>query len=127
MNRDPRALLRAMFDAAIAAALPDKTLPAYLPKPPKGRTLVIGCGKAAGSMAKTVEDHWPGELSGMVVTRYGYGVPTTRIEVVEAAHPVADEAGRQAAERMLKMVGGPSADDLVVVLGSRRGCAPLSI
>jgi len=68
MNNNPRALLRAMFDAAIAAALPDKTLPAYLPKPPQGRTLVIGCGKAAGSMAKAVEDHWPGELSGMVVT-----------------------------------------------------------
>ena len=127
MNRDPRALLRAMFDAAIAAALPDKTLPAYLPKPPKGRTLVIGCGKAAGSMAKAVEDHWPGELTGMVVTRYGYNVPTKRIEVVEAAHPVPDEAGRKAAERMLKMVHGLSAEDLVLFLVSGGGSALLSL
>jgi glycerate 2-kinase len=127
MNRDPLALLRAMFDAAIAAALPDKTLPAYLPKPPKGRTLVVGCGKAAGSMARAVEDHWPGELSGMVVTRYGYHVPTKRIEVVEAAHPVPDEAGRKAAERMLQMVQGLSADDLVLFLVSGGGSALLSL
>ena len=127
MNQDPRALLRAMFDAAIAAALPDKMLPAYLPKPPKGRTLVVGCGKAAASMAKAVEDHWPGELSGMVVTRYGYHVPTKRIEVVEAAHPVPDEAGRKAAERMLKMVQGLSADDLVLFLVSGGGSALLSL
>jgi glycerate 2-kinase len=124
---DPKQLLRQMFDAAIAAALPDKTLPPYLPKAPKGRTLVIGCGKAAGSMAKAVEDHWPGELSGMVVTRYGYNVPTKRIEVVEAAHPVPDEAGRQAAERMLKMVQGLSADDLVLFLVSGGGSALLSL
>ena len=116
-----------MFDAAIAAALPDKTLPAYLPKPPKGRTLVVGCGKAAGSMAKAVEDHWPGELSGMVVTRYGYKVPTKRIEVVEAAHPVPDEAGREAAGRMLKMVQGLSAEDLVLFLVSGGGSALLSL
>ena len=127
MNQDPRALLRAMFDAAIAAALPDKTLPAYLPKPPKGRTLVVGCGKAAASMAKAVEDHWPGELSGMVVTRYGYNVPTQRIEVVEAAHPVPDESGRKAAERMLNMVQGLSADDLVLFLVSGGGSALLSL
>ena len=127
MKQDPRALLRAMFDAAIAAALPFKTLPAYLPMPPKGRTLVIGCGKAAGSMAKAVEDHWPGELSGMVVTRYGYHVQTKRIEVVEAAHPVPDEAGRKAAERMLKMVQGLSADDLVLFLVSGGGSALLSL
>lgn len=127
MTIDPKQLLRQMFDAAIAAALPDKTLPAYLPKPPKGRTLVIGCGKAAGSMAKAVEDHWQGELSGMVVTRYGYNVPTKRIEVVEAAHPVPDEAGRKAAERMLKMVQGLSADDLVLFLVSGGGSALLSL
>jgi hydroxypyruvate reductase len=124
---DPQHLLRNMFDAAIAAALPDKTLPPYLPRPPKGRTLVIGCGKAAGSMAKAVEDHWPGELTGMVVTRYGYNVPTKRIEVVEAAHPVPDEAGRKAAERMLKMVHGLSAEDLVLFLVSGGGSALLSL
>lgn len=116
-----------MFDAAIAAALPDKTLPRYLPKPPKGRTLVIGCGKAAASMAKALEDHWPGQLSGMVVTRYGYNVPTKRIEVVEAAHPVPDESGRKAAERMLNMVRGLSADDLVLFLVSGGGSALLSL
>ncbi len=116
-----------MFDAAIAAAQPDKTLPAYLPKPPKGRTLVVGCGKAAGSMAKAVEDHWPGELSGMVVTRYGYGVPTKRIEVVEASHPVPDEAGRQGAARMLQMVQGLTANDLVLFLVSGGGSALLSL
>ena len=127
MAIDPKKLLRQMFDAAIAAALPDKTLPTYLPKPPKGRTLVIGCGKAAGSMARAVEDHWPGELSGMVVTRYGYNVPTKRIEVVEAAHPVPDEAGRKAAERMLNMVQGLSADDLVLFLVSGGGSALLSL
>jgi len=127
MIHDPRALLRTMFDAAIAAALPDKTLPRYLPKPPKGRTLVIGCGKAAASMAKAVEDHWPGQLTGMVVTRYGYNVPTKRIEVVEASHPVPDESGRKAAERMLNMVRGLSADDLVLFLVSGGGSALLSL
>jgi glycerate 2-kinase len=124
---DPKLLLRQMFDAAVAAAQPDKTLPHYLPKPPRGRTLVIGCGKAAASMARAVEDHWPGELSGMVVTRYGYHVPTKRIEVVEAAHPVPDEAGRQAAERMLKTVQGLSSEDLVLFLVSGGGSALLSL
>ena len=124
---DPKLLLRQMFDAAVAAALPDKTLPRYLPKAPRGRTLVIGCGKAAASMAKAVEDHWPGQLSGMVVTRYGYHVPTQRIEVVEAAHPVPDEAGRKAAERMLKMVQGLSPEDLVLFLVSGGGSALLSL
>lgn len=127
MNRDPRILLKGMFDAAIAAALPDKTLPFYLPSPPRGRMLVLGCGKAAGSMAKAVEDHWPGELSGMVVTRYGYKVPTSRIEVVEAAHPVPDEAGRKAAERMLAMAQGLSPDDLVLFLVSGGGSSLLSL
>lgn len=127
MHTDPRSLLRTLFDAAIAAAQPDKTLPAYLPKPPKGRTLVVGCGKAAGSMAKAVEDHWPGELSGMVVTRYGYAVPTKRIEVVEASHPVPDEAGRQGAARMLQMVQGLTANDLVLFLVSGGGSALLSL
>jgi hydroxypyruvate reductase len=127
MTIDPRSLLRNMFDAAIAAALPDKSLPAYLPKPPKGRTIVVGCGKAAASMAKAVEDHWQGELSGLVVTRYEHRVPTRRIEVVEAAHPVPDLAGREAAERILKMVKGLSADDLVLFLVSGGGSALLSM
>ncbi len=124
---DPRSLLRAMFDAAIAAALPDRSLPAYLPKPPKGRTLVVGCGKAAASMAKAVEDHWKGELSGLVVTRYGHKARTRKIEVVEAAHPVPDLAGREAAERILKLVQGLSADDLVLFLVSGGGSALLAL
>jgi hydroxypyruvate reductase len=116
-----------MFDAAIAAALPDKSLPAYLPKPPKGRTIVVGCGKAAASMAKAVEDHWKGEVSGLVVTRYSHNAPTRTIEVVEAAHPVPDLAGREAAERILKMVQGLSADDLVLFLVSGGGSALLAL
>ena len=116
-----------MFDAAIAAAQPDKSLPAYLPKPPKGRTIVVGCGKAAASMAKAVEDHWTGELSGLVVTRYGHNAPTRKIEVVEAAHPVPDLAGREAAERILKMVQGLHADDLVLFLVSGGGSALLAL
>lgn len=127
MIEDPRALLKAMFDAAIAAALPDKSLPAYLPKPPKGRTIVVGCGKAAASMAKAVEDHWKAELSGLVVTRYGHHAPTRKIEVVEAAHPVPDMAGREAAERIFKMVQGLSADDLVLFLVSGGGSALLAL
>ncbi len=116
-----------MFDAAIAAALPDKSLPAYLPKPPKGRTIVVGCGKAAASMAKAVEDHWQGEISGLVVTRYGHNTPTRKVEVVEAAHPVPDLAGREAAERILKMVQGLSANDLVLFLVSGGGSALLAL
>jgi len=127
MNYEPRTLLKAMFDAAIAAALPEKSLHAHLPKPPKGRTIVVGCGKAAASMAKAVEDHWSGELSGLVVTRYGHNVATKRIEVVEAAHPVPDAAGRAAAERILKMVQGLSADDLVLFLASGGGSALLAL
>jgi hydroxypyruvate reductase len=127
MNQDPRALLKAMFDAAIAAALPEKSLAAHLPPPPRGRTIVVGCGKAAASMARAVEDHWKGELSGLVVTRYGHNVPTKRIEVVEAAHPVPDAAGRAAAERILAMVQGLSADDLVLFLASGGGSALLAL
>lgn len=127
MNQEPRALLKAMFDAAIAAALPEKSLQASLPKPPKGRTIVVGCGKAAASMAKAVEDQWNGELSGLVVTRYGHNVATTKIEVVEAAHPVPDAKGRAAAERILRMVQGLTADDLVLFLASGGGSALLAL
>jgi len=127
MISDPRALLRAMLDAAIDSALPEKSLPACLPEAPKGRTLVVGCGKAAASMAKAVEDHWRGDLEGLVVTRYGHRAPTRRIEVVEAAHPVPDAAGRAAAERMLRMVQGLDADDLVLFLASGGGSALLAL
>ncbi len=122
---DPKEFLRALFDAAVAAALPEKRVPAFLPPSPKGRTLVIGAGKAAAAMARAVEDNWPGELSGLVVTRYGHRVPTARIEVVEASHPVPDAAGARAAERTLQMVRGLSADDLVLALISGGGSALL--
>lgn len=120
-------LLRRMFDAAVAAAAPSRCLGAHLPPLPRGRTLVIGAGKAAASMARALESQWPGELSGMVVTRYGHRVPTERIEVVEAAHPVPDAAGRAAAGRMLAMVQGLREDDLVICLISGGGSSLLAL
>src|SRR5690349_15418792 len=109
----PRELLRAMFDAAVASAQPAVCLPPHLPQRPRGRLFVIGAGKASAAMAKAVEDHWDGEMSGLVVTRYGYGVPCKRIEIIEAAHPVPDAASVTAATRMLAAVEGLSADDVV--------------
>ena len=94
MNRPDRELLRELFATAVAAVSPAKCLPPHLPPPPAGRTIVVGAGKAAAAMAKAVEDHWRAPLAGLVVTRYGHGVPCARIEVVEAAHPVPDAAGR---------------------------------
>ena len=127
MQTSESSLLRKMFDAAVAAADPAHCLPSLLPSPTRGRTIVIGAGKAGGSMAKAVEDHWPGPISGLVVTRYGHRVPTSRIEVVEAAHPVPDQAGHSAAMRMLAMVQGLSADDLVICIISGGGSALLSL
>jgi len=124
-----RELLREMFDAAIAAASPDKSVPPNLPAPPRGRTIVVGAGKAAASMARAVEAHWPKDkpLSGLVVTRYGHGVGALeRIEVVEAAHPVPDAAGQQAARRILNLVKGLGPDDLALSLISGGGSALLS-
>ncbi len=127
MSVDPRALLRAMFDAAIATALPERCLPGKLPLPPPGRTIVVGAGKASAAMAACVERHWPGELSGLVVTRYGHAVPCQRIEIVEAAHPVPDAAGRAAAQRILQTVQGLTPDDLVLCLISGGGSALLAL
>ncbi len=118
-----RALLRRLFEAALAAADPAQVVPPNLPEPPKGRTLVVGAGKAAGAMAAAVEAHWPGPLSGLVVTRYGHGLPCKRIEVVEAGHPVPDAAGTRAAQHILDLVRGLSADDLVLYLASGGGSA----
>tara|TARA_R110001592_G_scaffold165057_3_gene399249 strand:- start:330 stop:1604 length:1275 start_codon:yes stop_codon:yes gene_type:complete len=127
---DPETLLRDMFAAAVAAAQPEKRIPHFLPEPPDpatgGRTLVIGAGKASAAMARAFEDHWPGDLTGLIVTRYGYDVPCKRIETVEAAHPVPDAAGEAAARRMLGMVKGLTEDDLVVCLISGGGSALLS-
>ena len=127
MATDPKFLLRRMFDAAIARAMPDKCLPPFLPNPPKGRTIVLGAGKAAATMAQAVEEHWKGALTGLVVTRYGHHAPTKRIEVVEAAHPVPDAAGLDAAARILKMAQGLTADDLVLCLISGGGSALLTL
>ena len=127
MLGEPRQLLKAMFDAAIGAASPKLRIPAYLPPPPKGRTVVIGAGKASAAMAKAVEELWPGPLTGLVVTRYGHAVPCERIEVVEASHPVPDESGHQAAKRILEMVQGLGPDDLVLALISGGGSSLLSL
>ena len=127
MISDPQAVLRQLFDTAVAAALPDKSIREHLPPPPEGRTIVVGCGKAAASMAKAVEAHWPAPLEGLVITRYGHHVPTQRIEVVEAAHPVPDEAGLNATRRILKMVQNLSPQDMVLFLVSGGGSALLTL
>jgi hydroxypyruvate reductase len=125
---DPRQFLLDLYASAIGAVSPAKCLPDFLPKaPPKGRTLVIGAGKGAAAMAKAVEDHWSGAIEGLVVTRYGHGADCRRIEVVEAAHPVPDEAGRRAAARMMDMVRGLTEDDLVLCLISGGGSALLAL
>ena len=92
-HQDPRAFLRSLLDAAVAAALPDSSVAASLPERPKGRTIVVGAGKGAAQLAQAFEAHWQGPLEGVVVTRYGYAAPCERIEVLEAAHPEPDEAG----------------------------------
>ena len=123
----PPDLLKAMFQAAVDAALPSLCVPAHLPPRPKGRTVIIGAGKASGAMAKALEVAWDGPLEGLVVTRYGYRVPTERLEVVEAAHPVPDAAGREAARRILDLVHGLTKDDLVLCLISGGGSALLAL
>lgn len=123
----PRALLQAMFQAAIAAAQPSHCVPPHLPPVPQGRLIVIGAGKASAAMAQAVEQHWPGPLSGLVVTRYGYGVPCERIEIAEASHPVPDQAGMDAARRMLDLVGNLQADDTVLCLISGGGSSLLAL
>jgi glycerate-2-kinase len=124
---DPRQFLRSLFDAAVAAADPMVALPAHLPEPPRGRTIVVGAGKASAAMGLALERHWPAELSGLIVTRYGHGAPCQRIEVVEASHPVPDEAGRAAAARILDLVAGLGEDDLALALISGGGSALLAL
>lgn len=128
MTRSTKAaLLRALLDAAIEAALPERIVPAHLPPPPRGRTIVLGAGKASAAMAKAVEAHWPGPLEGLVVTRYGHAVPCERIEIVEAAHPVPDAAGRAAAQRILALAQAAGPDDLVLCLISGGGSSLLAL
>jgi glycerate 2-kinase len=118
---EPTILLRAMFDAAVAAAQSSHCLPPHLPEPSKGRTIVIGAGKASAEMARVLEQHWSGPLEGLVVTRYGYAVPCTRIDIMESSHPVPDAASVMAAQRILAQVSGLTADDLVICLISGGG------
>jgi hydroxypyruvate reductase len=125
IETEKRALLRGMFDAAVASAQPALCLPAHLPPPPKGRTIVIGAGKASAAMAQALENHWNGPIEGLVVTRYGYEVPCRHIEIVQAAHPVPDAAGQTAARRILELVSGLTSDDLVIVLISGGGSSLL--
>jgi glycerate 2-kinase len=122
-----RALLEESFRAAVAAADPRGILAAHLPPAPKGKTYVAAAGKAAASMAAAVEAHWRGELGGIAITRYGHGVPTKRIRVVEAGHPVPDEAGEAAAREILQQVKALTADDLLLALLSGGGSSLLSL
>jgi len=121
------ALLRDLFQVAIDVALPKNVLPSQVPAPPKGRTVVVGAGKAAAAMAAALERQWSGPLSGLVITRYGHGVPCQKIEVIEAAHPVPDALGQRAAQRILDLARSLGPDDLLIALLSGGGSALLSL
>jgi glycerate 2-kinase len=127
VQSDDRSILHALFMAALGAARPAGKFAGRLPAPPKGRTIVIGAGKAAGSMAQAFESEWPHPLEGLVVTRYGHRAPTRMIEVLEAAHPVPDEAGVAAAQRILDLAAWAGPDDLVVCLMSGGASALLGL
>jgi glycerate 2-kinase len=124
---DPRALLRHLFDAAIDSAQPAHHIRNYLPPPPRGRMLVVGAGKASAAMARAVEDHWPGALSGLVVTRGGYAVPCRHIEIIEGSHPVPDASSLEAARRILGSVANLTDQDLVLSLMSGGASALLTL
>ena len=127
MDLNPREFLTGLFYEAVAAAHPSRVVSRNLPPRPRGRTVVIGAGKAAGAMAKAVEDNWWGPLSGLVITRYEHGTDCRSIEVVEAGHPVPDAAGQQAARRMLGLVSGLTSEDLVLCLISGGGSSLLTL
>ncbi|HET7772795.1 MAG TPA: glycerate kinase [Burkholderiaceae bacterium] len=134
VRREPVAFLRSLYDAAVQRAHPSAVLAAHLPHPPKGRTLVLGAGKASGAMAAALDAAWPADapISGLVITRYAHTPPDYRarggrIEVVEAAHPVPDAAGETAARRILALCAGLTADDLVICLISGGGSALLAV
>lgn len=126
MSVEPRQFLTSLFNRAVAAVAPEHRLPEHLPKPPKGKTVVVGAGKGAASMAKAVEDNWHGDLSGLVITRYEHGLDLKKIKLVEAGHPVPDMAGQQAADEMLSLIRGLGSDDLVICLISGGGSALLA-
>jgi glycerate 2-kinase len=127
LNPSPRHLLRSLFDVALLAADPLQCVAAHLPPRPKGRTFVVGAGKASARMARAVEAAWDGPLSGLVVTRYGHADACQRIEVVEASHPVPDHTGAAAAQRMLDLVRTAGPDDLVLALMSGGGSSLITL
>ncbi len=127
MDVDTETLLRRLFSVAVDAAQPATCLPPHLPAPPTGRTVVVGAGKASAAMARAVEAHWQGPLEGLVVTRYGHAVPCEHIRIVEASHPVPDEAGRAAAAEILSIAQGLGPDDLLLCLISGGGSALLAL
>src|SRR5271169_352792 len=129
MRDDPAAgeFLRALFDAALAAADPDRALADRIPAAVRGRTVVVGAGKAAAAMARAFETRWRGPLVGLVLTRYGHAVPCDRIEILEAGHPVPDAAGERAARRILDLAHGLGPDDQFVFLASGGGSALLTL
>lgn len=124
---DALKLILHLFEQAVMAAQPTKCVPDFLPPPPKGRTIVVGAGKASAAMAHAVEEHWSGSLEGLVATRYRHGMPCKSLEIVEAGHPLPDAAGQAAAERMLQTVQGLTRDDLVLALMSGGGSALLAL
>src|SRR5262245_33643860 len=125
----PRDLLLGSYQAALAAVDPLKIVPGHLPPPPRGKTLVVGAGKAAAAMALAVEQSWPADapLSGLVITRYRHGLLTNRITVVEAGHPVPDESGEHAAQEILRLVKSLTPEDRLLALVSGGGSALLSL
>lgn len=127
MDIAPRELLENMFKAAIQAAQPESCIPPFLPEKPKGRTIVIGAGKASAEMARVLEANWDGPLEGTIVTRYGHAVPCKQIKILEAAHPVPDEAGLQGSKELLNTVANLTADDLVICLISGGGSSLLPL
>jgi len=124
---EPRQFLRSLFDTAVAAAIPENCMRAWVPAKPAGRVIVIGAGKAAASMAKELEDQWSGPLEGSVIVPYGHGADCRWIDVIEASHPVPDDAGVAAAAEILQSVSKLSADDTVVCLISGGGSSLLCL
>ena len=129
-RRDQRTIgetLSTLFNAALAAADPYRALKRRIPAPARGRTVLVGAGKASAAMARAFETLWPGPLSGLVVTRHGHAVGCERIEIVEASHPVPDAAGESAARRILALARGLGPDDQLIFLASGGGSALLSL
>ncbi len=126
---NPQAFLQSLFESAIASAQPERCISGFLPSPDTvgNKLVVIGAGKASAAMARSVEQHWSGRISGLVVTRYGYAVPCKHIEIVEAAHPVPDAAGEAAARRLLALAESLDENDFVLCLISGGGSSLLPL